>query len=157
MADPLSGIAIIICIAFGVLLSLSCRYEWCISTKDYCTFVLLFIFANRQIKRFSLKSKSGPHIPVAQDAPKFFECGDFCICITTSFFRHRSTVSLALYKQLQVLEKQAQALERQTRWLLNFGLLWSPFMYQPDIIDPQDFEGSSLIPITWLSGLKVPE
>lgn len=53
MADPLSGIAIIICIAFGVL-----------------TFVLLFIFANRQIKRFSLKSKSGPHIPVAQDAPK---------------------------------------------------------------------------------------
>ncbi|CAL1265346.1 unnamed protein product [Larinioides sclopetarius] len=53
MADPLSGIAIIICIAFGVL-----------------TFVLLFIFANRQIKRFSLKSKFGPHYPIAQDAPK---------------------------------------------------------------------------------------
>ncbi|KAF8794223.1 Protein C1orf43 like protein [Argiope bruennichi] len=53
MADPLSGIAIIICIAFGVL-----------------TFVLLFIFANRQIKRFSLKSKFGPHFPIAQDAPK---------------------------------------------------------------------------------------
>ncbi|GBO20295.1 hypothetical protein AVEN_197183-1, partial [Araneus ventricosus] len=34
------------------------------------TFVLLFIFANRQIKRFSLKSKFGPHFPIAQDAPK---------------------------------------------------------------------------------------
>ncbi|XP_042903509.1 protein C1orf43 homolog [Parasteatoda tepidariorum] len=55
MADPLSGIAIIICIAFGVL-----------------TFVLLFIFANRQIKRFSLKSRPGPHTLVAQDAPKSF-------------------------------------------------------------------------------------
>ncbi|XP_054714779.1 protein C1orf43 homolog [Uloborus diversus] len=53
MADSLSGIAIIICIAFGIL-----------------TFVLLFIFGNRQIKRFSLKSRSGPHIPIAQDAPK---------------------------------------------------------------------------------------
>ncbi|KAG8181358.1 hypothetical protein JTE90_008834 [Oedothorax gibbosus] len=56
MTDPLSGIAIIICIAFGVL-----------------TFLLLFIFANRQIKRFSLKSKCGPHTPIAQDAPKHIQ------------------------------------------------------------------------------------
>ncbi|XP_022241510.1 uncharacterized protein C1orf43 homolog isoform X3 [Limulus polyphemus] len=53
MADQLSGIAVIIFIAFGVL-----------------TFVLLFIFAKRQIVRFSLKSRRGPHVPVGNDAPK---------------------------------------------------------------------------------------
>ncbi|XP_013794622.2 uncharacterized protein C1orf43 homolog [Limulus polyphemus] len=53
MADQLSGISIIICIAFGFL-----------------TFVLLFIFAKRQIARFSLKSRRGPHVPVGNDAPK---------------------------------------------------------------------------------------
>lgn len=53
MADQLSGIAIIICIAFGVL-----------------TFILLFIFAKRQITRFALKSRRGPHVSVGIDAPK---------------------------------------------------------------------------------------
>ncbi|KAL1420953.1 hypothetical protein MTO96_004321 [Rhipicephalus appendiculatus] len=43
MADRLSGVAIIICIALGVL-----------------TFLLLFIFAKRQIMRFTLKSKHSP-------------------------------------------------------------------------------------------------
>lgn len=53
MADQLSGVAVIICIALGVL-----------------TFVLLFIFAKRQIMRFTLRSRRGPHAPIAQDAPK---------------------------------------------------------------------------------------
>lgn len=53
MASQLSGIAIILFIAFGSL-----------------TFILLFIFAKRQITRFALKSRRGPHVPVAFDAPK---------------------------------------------------------------------------------------
>jgi len=53
MASQFSGIAIILFIAFGSL-----------------TFILLFIFAKRQITRFALKSRRGPHFPVAVDAPK---------------------------------------------------------------------------------------
>ncbi|XP_067137243.1 protein C1orf43 homolog isoform X1 [Centruroides vittatus] len=53
MEDELSGFAVIICIAFGVM-----------------TFILLFIFAKRQITRFTLKSRYGPHVPIGYDAPK---------------------------------------------------------------------------------------
>lgn len=49
----LSGVAIVICIAIG-----------------FTTFVLLFIFGKRQIMRFALKSRRGPHVPIASDAPK---------------------------------------------------------------------------------------
>jgi hypothetical protein len=53
MAAQLSGVAIIIMIAIG-----------------FTTFVLLFIFGKRQIMRFALKSRRGPHFPIASDAPK---------------------------------------------------------------------------------------
>lgn len=53
MADRLSGVAIIICIALGVL-----------------TFLLLFIFAKRQITRFTLKSKHSPHVPIGHGVSK---------------------------------------------------------------------------------------
>lgn len=33
-------------------------------------FVLLFIFVKRQIMRFAMKSRRGPHVPVGQHAPK---------------------------------------------------------------------------------------
>ncbi|XP_054159490.1 protein C1orf43 homolog [Oppia nitens] len=49
----MSGVAAIICIAIGILI-----------------FVLLFIFAKRQIMRLSLKNRFVPHIPLARDAPK---------------------------------------------------------------------------------------
>lgn len=53
MANQLSGVAIVICIAIG-----------------FTTFILLFIFGKRQIMRFALKSRRGPHFPIASDAPK---------------------------------------------------------------------------------------
>uniref|UniRef100_A0A1E1XTT5 Putative conserved protein with signal anchor n=1 Tax=Amblyomma sculptum TaxID=1581419 RepID=A0A1E1XTT5_AMBSC len=53
MADRLSGVAIIICIALGVM-----------------TFLLLFIFAKRQIMRFTLKSKHSPHVPIGHGVSK---------------------------------------------------------------------------------------
>lgn len=49
----LSGVTIIIIIGGGVLLS-----------------VILFIFAKRQIMRFTIRSRRGPHAPVGHDAKK---------------------------------------------------------------------------------------
>lgn len=51
--EKLSGVMIIIMIGGSVLIS-----------------VLLFIFAKRQIMRFTLRSRRGPHIPVGNDATK---------------------------------------------------------------------------------------
>ena len=53
MISELSGVTIVIIIAMGVLL-----------------LVLLFIFAKRQIMRFTLRSRRGPHVPVGHDAPR---------------------------------------------------------------------------------------
>lgn len=51
--EQLSGVMIIIIIGGGVML-----------------FVVLFIFAKRQIMRFTLRSRRGPHVPVGNDAKK---------------------------------------------------------------------------------------
>ena len=51
--EQLSGVMIIIIIGGGVL-----------------TFVMLFVFAKRQIMRFTLRSRRGPHVPVGNDAKK---------------------------------------------------------------------------------------
>lgn len=53
MAEKLSGVMVVIIIAGGVL-----------------TFILLFIFAKRQIMRFALRSRRGPHVPVGHGAKK---------------------------------------------------------------------------------------
>ncbi|KZC06417.1 PREDICTED: uncharacterized protein C1orf43 homolog [Dufourea novaeangliae] len=53
MTEELSGVTIVIFIAAGVL-----------------TILLLFIFAKRQIMRFALRSRRGPHIPIGHDAKK---------------------------------------------------------------------------------------
>lgn len=49
----LSGVMVVIIIAGGVLLS-----------------IVLFIFAKRQIMRFTIRSRRGPHAPVGHDAKK---------------------------------------------------------------------------------------
>lgn len=51
--EKLSGVMIIIMIGGSVLIA-----------------VLLFIFAKRQIMRFTLRSRRGPHVPVGNDAKK---------------------------------------------------------------------------------------
>lgn len=53
MSEKLSGVTVVIIIAGGVL-----------------TFLILFIFAKRQIMRFALRSRRGPHIPIGHDAKK---------------------------------------------------------------------------------------
>lgn len=53
MAQQLSGVSVVIFIAGGIL-----------------TFILLFIFAKRQIMRFALRSRRGPHVPIGHDGKK---------------------------------------------------------------------------------------
>lgn len=64
--EKLSGVMIIIMIGGSVLIS-----------------VLLFIFAKRQIMRFTLRSRRGPHIPVGNDATKVIGK----LCSTKSLFK----------------------------------------------------------------------
>ena len=53
MAEELSGVTVVIIIACGVL-----------------TFILFFLFAKRQIMRFALRSRRGPHVPVGHGEKK---------------------------------------------------------------------------------------
>ncbi|XP_062847954.1 protein C1orf43 homolog [Trichomycterus rosablanca] len=50
---PLSGVNVVLVMAYGTLV-----------------FVLLFIFVKRQIVRFAMKSRRGPHVPLGHNAPK---------------------------------------------------------------------------------------
>lgn len=49
----LSGVNVVLFMAYGSLV-----------------FVLLFIFVKRQIMRFAMKSRRGPHVPIGHNAPK---------------------------------------------------------------------------------------
>lgn len=53
MISDFSGATIVIFIALGALV-----------------LVLLFIFAKRQIMRFALRSRRGPHVPIGHSAPR---------------------------------------------------------------------------------------
>lgn len=53
MSEELSGVTVVVIIALGAL-----------------TLLLLFIFAKRQITRFTLRSRRGPHVPIGHDAKK---------------------------------------------------------------------------------------
>ncbi|XP_072350951.1 protein C1orf43 homolog, partial [Scyliorhinus torazame] len=53
MAKSLSGVNVVLVMAYGSLI-----------------FVLLFIFVKRQIMRFAMKSRRGPHVPIGHNAPK---------------------------------------------------------------------------------------
>ncbi|XP_078394015.1 protein C1orf43 homolog [Cetorhinus maximus] len=52
-AKSLSGVNVVLVMAYGSLV-----------------FVLLFIFVKRQIMRFAMKSRRGPHAPIGHNAPK---------------------------------------------------------------------------------------
>ncbi|CDQ98781.1 unnamed protein product, partial [Oncorhynchus mykiss] len=51
--SPLSSVNVVLVMAYGSLV-----------------FVLLFIFVKRQIMRFAMKSRRGPHVPLGHNAPK---------------------------------------------------------------------------------------
>uniref|UniRef100_A0AAY5K5J9 Uncharacterized protein n=1 Tax=Esox lucius TaxID=8010 RepID=A0AAY5K5J9_ESOLU len=51
--SPLSGVNVVLVMAYGSLV-----------------FVLLFIFVKRQIMRFAMRSRRGPHAPIGHNAPK---------------------------------------------------------------------------------------
>ncbi|MGH0185875.1 UNVERIFIED_CONTAM: hypothetical protein FKN15_019122 [Acipenser sinensis] len=51
--NTFSGVNVVLVMAYGTLV-----------------FVLLFIFMKRQIMRFAVKSRRGPHVPLGHNAPK---------------------------------------------------------------------------------------
>lgn len=53
MTQELSGVTVVFIVSTGIL-----------------TFILLFIFAKRQIMRFALRSRRGPHVPIGHGAKK---------------------------------------------------------------------------------------
>lgn len=53
LKEELSGVTIVIIIALGVM-----------------TFLMLFMFGKRQIMRFALRSRRGPHVPVGHEVKK---------------------------------------------------------------------------------------
>ncbi|XP_036200148.1 protein C1orf43 homolog isoform X3 [Myotis myotis] len=63
----LSGVNVVLVMAYGSLV-----------------FVLLFIFVKRQIMRFAMKSRRGPHVPVGHNAPKDLKEDPIDICETGS-------------------------------------------------------------------------
>lgn len=72
MAQQLSGVTVILIIAGGFLL-----------------FWLLFIFAKRQIMRFTLRSHRGPHAPIGLDAKKVLVFQVFYIITWNILFQPR--------------------------------------------------------------------
>jgi hypothetical protein len=66
--EQLSGVAVVIIIAVGVQ-----------------TFIMLFIFAKRQIMRFTLRGRRGPHVSVGQGKIFFFTFTSVCnVCVGLS-------------------------------------------------------------------------
>lgn len=66
--QELSGVMVIIIIGGGVLMS-----------------IILFIFAKRQIMRFTIRSRRGPHVPVGNDSKKVINIIFQSLKITTRF------------------------------------------------------------------------
>lgn len=84
-SSPLSGVNVVLVMAYGSLVSsvttsldaclgiswLSCwEPATLIKYLFFQVFVLLFIFVKRQIMRFAMRSRRGPHAPIGHNATK---------------------------------------------------------------------------------------
>lgn len=75
--SPLSRVNVVLVMAYGSLVSdvhplnVSVSHIQ-VTCVRLCTqvFVLLFIFVKRQIMRFAMRSRRGPHAPIGHNAPK---------------------------------------------------------------------------------------
>lgn len=132
MTQELSGVTIVIFIAAGVL-----------------TILLLFIFAKRQIMRFALRSRRGPHIPIGHDAKKVrfpdasFEVNPTAHAIFSAFNRHRVNVS-TLQSLKKEIERRIEVIPRiqyepqlisDPRYILTPGGQAPPHYYRLKAVD----------------------
>lgn len=76
-SSPLSGVNVVLVMAYGSLVSMFSYSQAGKRSSDdtdacFCAqvFVLLFIFVKRQIMRFAMRSRRGPHAPIGHNAPK---------------------------------------------------------------------------------------
>lgn len=98
---PLSGVMIILIIGGGVL-----------------TFIVLFIFAKRQIMRFTLRSRRGPHVLVGHDASK--------------------TIKKEIERRLDCIQKivyEPQLIEDDSCYILQPEASLPPYYYRLKAVD----------------------
>lgn len=101
MTKELSGVTYILIFGGGVLM-----------------FVLLFIFAKRQIMRFALRSRRGPHVPVGHDATK--------------------TLKKEIERRLDCIQRIAyepQLLDEDTSYILQPDSSLPPYYYRLKAVD----------------------
>ncbi|GAB0087903.1 protein C1orf43 homolog [Sergentomyia squamirostris] len=99
--EELSGVTIVIIIGGGVL-----------------TFITLFIFAKRQIMRFTLRSRRGPHVPVGHDAKK--------------------SMKKEIERRIDAIEKishEPQLIQDDHRYILRPDCPLPPFYYRLKAVD----------------------
>lgn len=101
MEEELSGVMIILIIGGGVL-----------------TFVILFIFAKRQIMRFTLRSRRGPHVPVGHDA---------CKSIKKEIERRLDCI--------QQIAHEPQLIEDDSCYILQPDAILPPYYYRLKAVD----------------------
>lgn len=129
MTQELSGVTIVIFIAAGVL-----------------TILLLFIFAKRQIMRFALRSRRGPHIPIGHDTKKVRFTIQHVIlrltrCIIILLLEHAENVFQSLKKEI---ERRIEVIPRiqyepqlisDPRYILTPGGQAPPHYYRLKAVD----------------------
>lgn len=101
MSKELSGVTIILIISGGVL-----------------TFVILFIFAKRQIMRFAIRSRRGPHVPVGHDANK--------------------SIKKEIERRLDCIQRityEPQLLDDETSYILQPDSSLPPYYYRLKAVD----------------------
>uniref|UniRef100_A0A1B0CQU9 Uncharacterized protein n=1 Tax=Lutzomyia longipalpis TaxID=7200 RepID=A0A1B0CQU9_LUTLO len=82
------------------------------------TFIILFIFAKRQIMRFTLRSRRGPHVPVGHDAEK--------------------SLKREIERRIEAIEKishEPQLLLDDHRYILRPDCTLPPFYYRLKAVD----------------------
>lgn len=112
------------------------------------TILLLFIFAKRQIMRFALRSRRGPHIPIGHDAKKVrfticnFEVNPLYHCLTNPLLlEHAENVFQSLKKEI---ERRIEVIPRiqyepqlisDPRYILTPGGQAPPHYYRLKAVD----------------------
>lgn len=98
-SSPLSGVNVVLVMAYGSLVcELNCSFAWYLAGTrlydSFCrcwfrlqVFVLLFIFVKRQIMRFAMRSRRGPHAPIGHNAPKVKHISASSTIVTSSVVR----------------------------------------------------------------------
>lgn len=105
-------------------------------------FIILFIFAKRQIMRFALRSRRGPHFPIGSDAKKV---STFCYAqsVSLNFTHFHKSIFQSIKKEI---ERRLDCIQRiayepqliwddDSRYILKPDANLPPFYYRFKAVD----------------------